>query len=286
MTPSHVQQEMRDAQETLVVMAENTGGFAALTPSDYENAFGRIVRESSDYYLLAYSPWNPAPDGTYRDISVKVKRPGVEVLARRGYYAPKKPAKRAYRFEAPGISNETSTLVMAPIPGPGLSLDVQTVALKHDAKKAEIVVTTSVDGRQLAGEGTEGDVTNTLEFALMAIDSAGKVHDATGRAIDVRLDGPSSRILRDSGYRVVSRLQVPPAAIKSARPSARRNGGRQGSVFADLEVPDFSSRSVGWRDNADIDSERMPSPRRWIRPLTSVCPCFPPCAGPTRPMKS
>ena len=86
---------MRDAQETLIVMAENTGGFAALTPSDYENAFGRIVRESSEYYLLAYSPWNPAPDGTYRDISVKVKRPGVEVLARRGYYAPKKPAKRA-----------------------------------------------------------------------------------------------------------------------------------------------------------------------------------------------
>src|SRR4029453_2898066 len=57
LTPSHVMHEMRDAQETLVVMAENTGGFAALTPSDYENAFGRIVRESSEYYLLAYSPW-------------------------------------------------------------------------------------------------------------------------------------------------------------------------------------------------------------------------------------
>ena len=246
LTPSHVQSEMRDAQETLVVMAENTGGFAALTPSDYENAFGRIVRESSEYYLLAYSPWNPAPDGTYRDISVKVKRPGVEVLARRGYYAPKKPAKRAYRFEASGISNETSTLVMAPIPGPGLSLDVQTVALKHDAKKAEIVVTTSVDGRQLAGDGTEGDVTNTLEFALMAIDSAGKVHDATGRAIEVRLDGPSSRILRNSGYRVVSRLQVPPGRYQIRQAVRERNGGRQGSVFADLEVPDFSSRlSVG-----------------------------------------
>ena len=79
LTTSHVLSEMRDAQETLVVMAENTGGFAALNPSDYEDAFGRIVRESSEYYLLAYSPWNPAPDGTYRDISVKVKRPGVEV---------------------------------------------------------------------------------------------------------------------------------------------------------------------------------------------------------------
>ena len=159
LTPSHVQSEMRDAQETLVVMAENTGGFAALTPSDYENAFGRIVRESSEYYLLAYSPWNPAPDGTYRDISVKVKRPGVEVLARRGYYVPKKPAKRAYRFEAPGnLERDEHSRDGSRFPGLGLSLDVQTVALKHDAKKAEIVVTTSVDGRQLAGDGTDGDV--------------------------------------------------------------------------------------------------------------------------------
>ena len=107
-------------------------------------------------------------------------------------------------------------------------------------------MTTSVDGRQLAGEGTEGDVTNTLEFALMAIDSAGKVHDATGRAIDVSLDGPSSRILRNSGYRVVSRLQVPPGRYQIRQAVRERNGGRQGSVFADLEVPDFSSRlSVG-----------------------------------------
>jgi VWFA-related protein len=246
LTPTHVLHEMRDAQETLVVMAENTGGFAALTPSDYENAFNKIVRESSDYYLLAYSPWNPAPDGTYRDISVKVKRPGVEVHARRGYYAPKAPAKRAYRFEASGISNETSTLVMAPIPGPGLSLDVQTVALRHDAKKAEIVVTTSVDGPQLAGQVAGGDVTNTLEFALMAIDSAGKVHDATGRAIDVSLDQASSRILRNSGYRVVSRLLVPPGRYQIRQAVRERKGGRQGSVFADLEVPDFSGRlSIG-----------------------------------------
>jgi VWFA-related protein len=246
LTPSHVMQEMRDAQETLVVMAENTGGFAALTPSDYENAFGRIVRESSEYYLLAYSPWNPAPDGTYRDISVKVKRPDVQVQARHGYYAPKAPAKRAYRFEAPGISTETSTMVMAPIPGPGLSLDVQTVALRHDAKKAEVVVTTSVDGRQLAGEVPGRDVTNTLEFALMALDSAGKVQDATGRAIDVRLDEASSRVLRNSGYRVVSRLLVPPGRYQIRQAVRERNGGRQGSVFADLEVPDFSSRvSIG-----------------------------------------
>jgi VWFA-related protein len=194
LSAQHVNQEMRDAQETLTVLAANTGGFAVLTPSDYDTAFARIIRESSDYYLLAYSPWNPAPDGTYRDITVRVKRPGAQVSARRGYYAPRRPVKRPVRFVGDGISEQTSALVMAPVPASGLTLDLHTVAFKRDRKTAEVIVTARVDGQQLAGSSADGGVSNTLELALMATDSAGKVRAATGRAIAVRLDHTGTRI--------------------------------------------------------------------------------------------
>ena len=197
LTTQHVAQEMRDAQETLTVLAANTGGFAALNPSDYDAAFDRIVRESSEYYLLAYSPWNPAPDGTYRDITVNVKRPGVKVSARRGYYAPRRTLKRSVRFVGHGVSDDTSALVMAPIPTAGLSLDLHVAAFKRDKKKADVIVTTHVDGPELAESSARPDVVNTLELALMAIDTSGKVHAATARAIDVRLDDAASRIMRD-----------------------------------------------------------------------------------------
>lgn len=242
LTTQHVNAEMRDAQETLTVIAANTGGFAALSPSGYDTAFGRIVRESSEYYLLAYSPWNPAPDGKFRDISVRVTRPGVRVSARRGYYAPRQPVKRGFRFVAPGVSDETSSLVMAPLPASGLSLDLHALALKGEAGKAEVVVTAMVDGRQLAGHSGDTEVTNTLELALMAIDSAGRVQGATGRVIDVRLDPVASRIVRDTGYRVVSRLQVPAGRYQIRQAVRERNGSRAGSVFADLDVPDFTNR--------------------------------------------
>lgn len=242
LTTQHVVQEMRDAQETLSVLAANTGGFAALNPSDYDAAFARIVRESSEYYLLAYSPWNPLPDGTYRDITVNVKRPGVRVSARRGYYAPRQTVKRTVRFVGHGVSDDTSALVMAPIPTAGLLLDLHAASFKRDKKKADVVVTTHVDGRELAESSARPDVINTLELALMAIDSAGKVHAATARAIDVRLDDAASRIMRDSGYRVVSRLQLPPGRYQIRQAVRERYGGRQGSVFADLEVPDFAKR--------------------------------------------
>lgn len=239
LTQQHVIQEMRDAQETLAVISANTGGFATLSPSHYDAAFARIVRESSEYYLLAYAPWNPVPDGKYRDITVRVKRPGVRVTARRGYYAPRQPVKRPLKFVGDGISDETSAIVMAPIPAAGLPLDVHVAAFKHDRKAADIVITAQVDGRELA-DGSGANVNNTLEMALIAIDSAGKVHAATSRAIDVRLDSRASRILRETGYRVVSRVQLPPGRYQIRQAVRERSGGRQGSVFADLEVPDFS----------------------------------------------
>jgi VWFA-related protein len=242
LSAQHVNQEMRDAQETLTVLAANTGGFASLTPSDYDSAFARIVRESSEYYVLAYSPWNPAPDGTYREITVNVKRPGVRVSARRGYYASRQPARRPVRFVGSGLSEETSALVMAPIGAPGLTLDLNAVAFKGDRKRADVVVTTHVDGEELAQSSSGAAVSNTLELALMATDSAGRVQAATARAIEVRLDEAASRLLRSGGYRVISGLQLPPGRYQIRQAVRERNGGRQGSVFGDLEVPDFSGR--------------------------------------------
>jgi VWFA-related protein len=242
LTPQHVNQEMRDAQEALAVLAANTGGFAALTPSDLDAVFSRIVRESSDYYLLAYSPWNPAPDGTFREIAVNVRRPGVRVFARRGYYAPRQPLKPAVRFVGEGIGEETSALVMAPVPTAGLPMQLHTAAFRRDAATADVVVTTGIDGRELAERAHSSGVDNILELALMAIDSAGRVRAATSRQIEVRLDEPATRLLRASVYRVVSRVQLPPGRYQIRQSVRERTGGRHGSVFVDLDVPEFSRR--------------------------------------------
>jgi Ca-activated chloride channel homolog len=56
-----------------------------------ENNIGRaldtIAADTGQYYVLAYQPANANFDGKYRPIEVRVKRPGVNVRARRGYLA-------------------------------------------------------------------------------------------------------------------------------------------------------------------------------------------------------
>jgi VWFA-related protein len=54
--PQAFEQERRLAVDSLKVLAEQTGGFAAVEKNDYTDAYDRIVRENSSYYVLGYYP--------------------------------------------------------------------------------------------------------------------------------------------------------------------------------------------------------------------------------------
>lgn len=69
-------------------LSESTGGFAVVDTNDYAGAYERIVAENSEYYVLGYTPSHPGRPGQFREISVRVTRPGVRVVARRGYIVP------------------------------------------------------------------------------------------------------------------------------------------------------------------------------------------------------
>ena len=75
--------------DTLTSLAGNTGGRAFTDTNDFGDAFARVQRDMSAYYLIGYSSTNAVKDGRFRRIQVRVKRDGVRVEARPGYYAPR-----------------------------------------------------------------------------------------------------------------------------------------------------------------------------------------------------
>jgi len=75
-------------QETLVTLAGDTGGRAFLDSNDFGQVFKRVQEDTATYYMLGYHSSNPARDGKFRRIVVQVKRPGLKLEYRRGYYAP------------------------------------------------------------------------------------------------------------------------------------------------------------------------------------------------------
>jgi VWFA-related protein len=71
---------------SLRTMAEVTDGIAVVQTGDLSAGMRRIVEDLSSYYLLGYYSTRDL-DGKFHKITVRVKRPGVQVRARSGYLA-------------------------------------------------------------------------------------------------------------------------------------------------------------------------------------------------------
>jgi VWFA-related protein len=73
--------------DTLRVLASNTDGRAIVNRNDLAVGMRQIIRDSSGYYLLGYSSAAAPTDGKFHEIKVRVTRKGVDVRARKGYWA-------------------------------------------------------------------------------------------------------------------------------------------------------------------------------------------------------
>jgi VWFA-related protein len=73
--------------DTLRMLAENTDGRAIVNRNDIAVGMKQITRDSSAYYLIGYNSTLAPSDGKFHEIKVRVKRSGVQVRARKGYWA-------------------------------------------------------------------------------------------------------------------------------------------------------------------------------------------------------
>jgi VWFA-related protein len=201
--------------DVLLSLAENTGGrqFAGNVPAV---ALRSVVREASAFYLLGYrSDKNPA-DGKFHKIAVRVKRPGVDVKARTGYYAPSAAdmdtarKKAAENTAPPEIEKALSTLVDAPhvsIPGDFWAGTTRAA----DGTPRVIAVWTPRQGESAGGVSLQATAEN-------------------GRVL---FNGPMT-----SGQ--VS-FDAVPGAVRLTRTVAETGGALAGKQDVTLDVPDFAA---------------------------------------------
>jgi VWFA-related protein len=85
--PQQWAQYLRNSQDSLRVLAEETGGIAVVNMNDFDGALKRIDADSSDYYILGYYSKNPDVTHRRRKIEVRVNRPGsnISVASRKEY---------------------------------------------------------------------------------------------------------------------------------------------------------------------------------------------------------
>ena len=233
--------EMRLEHDSLRVVSEETGGFAVLNQNDFRTGFGRILEDNSSYYVLGYYPTNERRDGRFRNVDVKVLKPGLRVRARRGYAAPTPGKKADPAKETPArTSPELRDALDSPVAISGLTISAFAAPFKGAGNNDAVALAVEVDGSGMKFTQTPaGTFANDLEVTLFAADVNGKVKDGVRDVFNLALRPQTHEIVRTGGFRIVRRLQVPPGKYQ-VRVGARESGGRVGTVILDFEAPDFT----------------------------------------------
>ena len=80
-------QTLQSTLSTLRTLADQTDGRAIVSQNDFSNGLRQMVRDSSTYYLIGYNSTQAPTDGKFHEIKVRVRRSGLKVRARKGYWA-------------------------------------------------------------------------------------------------------------------------------------------------------------------------------------------------------
>jgi hypothetical protein len=107
-------------QDILQSVAERTGARAFLNTNDISGAVRRAADDARLTYVLGYYPTNDRSDGQFHHVRVHVKRPGLDVRHREGYFA--QPTERQVQAQRAAA---LLAAIHSPIDASGLGLTVR-----------------------------------------------------------------------------------------------------------------------------------------------------------------
>lgn len=226
-----------DRQANLRDLGAATGGFAVVATNNYDDAFARIARETSAYYLIGYSS-DEKPNGKFRRLQVRVNRPGLEVHTINGYLAPKNGATP--KASSPG--SRVSDLLSSPIPIAGLPLTIFAVPYSVDDVDPGVTVAVQVPGDAIT-LSRKGDVYGgPIDVGFVLTGTKGAIPDVR-YSVNLALKPETYARMRQGGLQILRELRLKPGMYQ-VRVGVAQPDGRAGSVLYDLEVPDFRAAAI------------------------------------------
>ncbi len=245
--------------DTLRLLAGGTDGLAVIDTNDFNRGMRRIVEDLSSYYLLGYYSSNDRLDGKFRSIKVRVRKPGVEIRARRGYLAPTRDeVDQARQLQAAAAISAPTTAVQTAIASLGavrqdspLLTRVSWVA--GETGSGHVWVTAEPGGRPSAAgwdAGAAADVILTAGSDGETVASARETAQPPARVVSLSL--PQVTLLPGL-YRVQVRVkpEVAPAAVgdtasfevsaadETGPPRLLRRGPTTGAAYVATANPFF-----------------------------------------------
>lgn len=232
-------------QSALTFLSAQTGGLDIHNINDLSAGLKRVLDDQKGYYLIGYRPDKSTfkDRSRFHDIRIRVKRPGLTVRSRRGFYGEeekKKPASERTRSE------ELLGAMTSAFQASGLDLRLTTLFGNDQSTGSFMRSLLHIDARALKFETSkDGWQTAKIEVAAMTFNDAGKIVDQVTREETIQVRGGSYQRLLRNGLLYSFDVPVKRAGNYQLRVAVRDPATRLvGSANQFIEVPDLKKNRL------------------------------------------
>lgn len=214
-------------------IAADTGGFAVVSHDDPSAGIAQMFEETGSYYLLGFPPGHPEADGTLRRVTVKVNRPGLDVHVRSSYAVPSAPKDAAER-------SPLAEAIGGLLSSPAVPMDVTLAPFADPKPNAKTNPVAIVLGLWESANHVTGvdHVDDNVELQASAFTPEGESRATERLTATVTLNTSATAPGR---LEVLAQLALKPGRYRVRLAAHSSLQEKTGSVFADVEVPDFAA---------------------------------------------
>lgn len=222
-------------QETLVSMADDTGGRAFLDTNDFAQVYRQVQDDTRTYYMLGYQSTNHARDGRYRRIVVRTGNLAVKLTFTRGYYAPAdfQHSNRSDREE------QLTEALNSPLAETDFPVFLTTGYFRVSADRFFVPVSLAVPGWDIP-------ITQEKDKDRATLDVIGWVEDSDQRPFQrirdtVNLQTSAAEQVRQKNVQYDTGFELPPGKYHLKFVLREDQTGQMASFETDLSIPDLKS---------------------------------------------
>lgn len=265
--------QLQDARAGGDLMARETGGFLIRNSNDFQ--LPRVMKDQEGYYLIGYRPTDETFNRRYHHIKARVKRPGVALRTREGFFGVTDAEAQPKRTDRDRMNLAlTSPFAVADIEVELTALFVNTVA--HGSELHSFLY---FPARDLTFS-QEPDGWHQAVFDLSGVifgDNGTEAHKVSEtRTLRLRREAYDEVLRRGLVYRLV--LPVPKPGSYQFRVALRDAGtSRIGSAGQFVEVPNLKNDKLalsgitvsGYLDSNDASGQQSNTVTRTEREAMS-----------------
>lgn len=197
--------------QDLRLITEMTGGQLTSFRSG-ASAFAKLDESTRFQYLLGYYPSDTTWNGKYRKVTVRVNRPGVTVLYRRGYYA----SQQLVPLDRREFVTSMRMSAAGNYDGVVKDLDVTLQPPVVNGNPPELLVSGNLRSSRIKFSDVNGRKTARLDIAVYCGDARQRVAGETMKVVTLNLTDETYASIQRTGIDLSVRLPLKgkPAFVK------------------------------------------------------------------------